>query len=69
MSNPGKQPIKWILKYLKGTFSLCLCFGDGKLIREGFTDVDMAGDIDSMLSTSGYLMTFAGGAISWQSRL
>ncbi|PKI62641.1 hypothetical protein CRG98_016912 [Punica granatum] len=35
----------------------------------GYTDADMARDIDSRKSTSGYLMTFAGGAISWQSRL
>ena len=29
----------------------------------------MAGDIDSRKSTSGYLMRFAGGAVSWQSKL
>ncbi|GJR20718.1 putative RNA-directed DNA polymerase [Tanacetum coccineum] len=32
-------------------------------------DSDMAGNKDNMKSTSGYLMTFAGGAVSWQSRL
>ena len=36
---------------------------------EGYTDADMAGDIDSRKSTSGFLYTFAGGAVSWQSRL
>jgi hypothetical protein len=35
----------------------------------GYTDSDMAGNKDNMKSTSGYLMTFAGGAVSWQSRL
>ena len=35
----------------------------------GYTDADMAGDVDSRKSTSGYLITFAGGAVSWQSRL
>ena len=29
----------------------------------------MAGDLDCRKSTSGYLFTFAGGAISWQSKL
>lgn len=29
----------------------------------------MGGDIDSRKSTSGYLITFSGGALSWQSRL
>ena len=36
---------------------------------EGFTDSDMSGDVDSNRSTSGYVMTYAGGAVSWQSRL
>ena len=29
----------------------------------------MAGDVDNRKSTSSYLMTFSGGAVSWQSRL
>ena len=29
----------------------------------------MVGDLDCRKSTSGYLFTFAGGAISWQSKL
>ena len=29
----------------------------------------MSGDIDSSKSTSGYMMTFAGGVVSWQSKL
>ena len=41
---------------------MCLCFGDGKPMLDGFTDSDMAGDIDSRKSTSGYLMTFTEGA-------
>ncbi|GAA0151558.1 hypothetical protein LIER_10256 [Lithospermum erythrorhizon] len=38
-------------------------------ILEGFMDSDMAGDVDTKKSTSGYLFTFVGGAISWQSKL
>ena len=36
---------------------------------EGFTDSDMSGDVDSSRSTSGYVMTYSGGVVSWQSRL
>lgn len=36
---------------------------------DGFTDSDMSGDVDTAKSTSGYLMTFGGAAVSWQSRL
>ena len=72
LSNPGKkhwEAVKWILRYLKGTSKLCLCYGGGDPILEGYTDADMAGDLDNRKSTSGYLYTFAGGAVSWQSRL
>ena len=68
LSNPGKEhwaAVKWILRYLRGTSNVCLCYGKGKLILDGFTDADMVGDIDSRKSTSGYLMTFAGEAVSW----
>eukprot|EP00253_Pinus_taeda_P005846 PITA_05846 len=34
-----------------------------------FTDADMAGDMDARKSTTGYLYTFAGAAVSWVSRL
>ncbi|KAI4346231.1 hypothetical protein L6164_013300 [Bauhinia variegata] len=72
LSNPGKehwQAVKWILRYLRGTSRFCLCFGAGKPVLDGYTDADMAGDVDSRKSTSGYMMTFAGGAVSWQSKL
>ena len=36
---------------------------------EGYTDSDMAGDLDGRKSTSGFLFTFAWGAVSWQSKL
>ncbi|GKD12149.1 hypothetical protein Tco_1196556 [Tanacetum coccineum] len=34
-----------------------------------FTYSDMARDVDTRKSVSGYLVTFGGGAVSWQSRL
>ena len=72
LSDPGKEhwaAVKWILRYLQGTSKMSLCFGKGEPILDGFTDSDMSGDIDSRKSTSGYLITFAGGAVAWQSRL
>ena len=58
MSNPCKEHcaiVKWILKYLKGTSSVCLRYGSGEPMLEGFTDSDMLGDVDSSRSTLGYL--------------
>ena len=72
LSNPGKEhwdAVKWILRYLKGTADMELCFGSGKPELVCYTDSDLGGNLDNSRSTSGYLITFAGGAISWQSRL
>jgi len=54
LANPGKehwQTMKWILMYLKGTSRVCLCFGSGKPLLNGYTDADMVGDVDSRKST------------------
>ena len=70
--NPGKEhwnAVKWILKNLKGTFKLYLCFGNGKTMLYRYIDADMTGDLDNKKSTSKYLMIFAGGAVSWQNKL
>ena len=53
--------------YLKGTSRVCLRFRVEKSLLKGFTDSD--GDVDSSRSTSWYVMTYAGGAVSSQSRL
>jgi len=50
LSNLGKEhwaAVKWILRYLRGTSRVCLCLGNGKQVLDGFTDVDMASNIDS----------------------
>ena len=61
--------IKWILRYLRGTFKVFLHFGDDKHVLCRYTDADMADNVDTRKSTTGYMMTFAGGAVSWQSKL
>ena len=61
--------VKWILRYLRGNSKLCLCFGNGDPVLQGYADADYAGDRDSRKSTSAYLVTFAGGVVSWQSKL
>ena len=72
LSNPGKDhlaAIKWFLKYLRGTSKACLCFGSDKHVLQVCTDVDMTMDVDFRKFLLGYLFTFVGGAVSWQSRL
>jgi hypothetical protein len=72
LANPGKEhwnAVKWILRYIRGSIDYCLCFQGTDTLLEGFTDVDMAGDMDSRKSTTCYIYTFAGVAVSWVSRL
>ena len=72
MSSLGKQHwdvVKWILRYLKGTPDFVLCFGGKETSLIGYTDSDMAGNLDNRRSTTGYVFTFAGAAISRASKL
>ena len=67
LANPGElhwEAIVWIMRYLRGTLGYKICFGGKELTLVGYTDLDMAGDLDSSKSTSGFLFTYAGGAIS-----
>lgn len=61
--------LKWILRYLRGTVDLNLCFENDEPILVDYIDSVMAEDIDSRKLTLGYPITFTGEAIAWQSRL
>lgn len=50
--------------YLRGNSKVCLCFENGKSMLKGCADAVMGGDPDSRKSTSCFIATFAGGAIS-----
>jgi hypothetical protein len=72
MSNPSKEhweAIKWILRYLRGTSTRALCFGDSNIILQGYVDSNMTGDKDSRRSTTGYVFTVGGTTVSWISKL
>ena len=72
LANPGKQHwkvVKWILRYLKGTNHDYLCYGSNDVVLIGYTYLDIARDVDTKKSTSGYLCTFAGVAVSWTSNM
>ena len=60
--------IKHALRYVQATLYYSLCFNQKDLQLQGYTDADWQGDLDDRKSTSGYLFTLAGGAISWSSK-
>ena len=75
MSCPTEQ--HWVLalgvlRYLNSTSELGLCLGGdtaGKVDLITYCDADYAGDIDTRRSTTGYVVTANGTAVSWQSKL
>lgn len=56
-----------LLRYLRGTMDWGLQFGKYSSVLEGYTDVNWVTGNDEINSTSGYVFTLAGGAISWKS--
>ena len=70
-SNPGPEHwklVKKVLRYMQGTKDYMLTYRrSDNLEVVGYSDADFEGCKDSMKSTSGYICTFACGAISWKS--
>jgi len=65
------QVAKGLLRYVAGTTDYGIIYSGNNQetpIIEGYCDADYAGDLDTRRSTSAYIFTMAGGAISWASR-
>ncbi|XP_062556635.1 uncharacterized protein LOC134221461 [Armigeres subalbatus] len=60
---------KRVIRYLKGTKKWKLKYGDPEGKLTGYSDADWAGDLKTRKSTTGVVYMYAGGAISWTSRL
>ena len=56
-----------VLRYLKGTINYGLVFCGTPTVLEGYCDANWISDSDEMKSTSGYIFTLGGGAVSWKS--
>jgi hypothetical protein len=72
MQNPGEahwEALIQVFRYLKVTSTLGLTYKhqNGNTLQ-GWFDVDYNGNKDTKHSTSGYVFTIAGGAISWKSK-
>ena len=59
--------MKHILKYLRRTRDYMLVYHGDELAPIGYTDYDFQSDADLRKSTSGYIFTLGGAAISWRS--
>ena len=57
--------VKKALRYLQGTKGLMLTYRRSDFLHiEGYADSYFVGDVDDRKSTSGYVFTLVGGAIS-----
>lgn len=62
----------WILRYLKGTSSFGLRYGNSNSTNSeltGCVDANFIGNLDKRRSISGYIFTLYGNTISWKDRL
>nr|KYP46750.1 Retrovirus-related Pol polyprotein from transposon TNT 1-94 [Cajanus cajan] len=55
-----------LFKYLKGTINYGIHYACYPIVIEGFSDANWISDSDETKSTSGYVFTLAGGAITWK---
>ena len=70
-SNPSGlhwHAIRRILKYLKKTLNYGLSYGGYPPVLEGYSDASWVTDREDHASTSGWIFTLGGGAISWGSK-
>ena len=72
MEKPGKEhwkAVQWIMRYLRGSNSVCLQFGRTRDEVAGYVDFDYVGDLDKRRSFTRYVFTIRGCVISWKAIL
>ena len=56
-----------LMKYLKGTTNYGILYSGFSVVLEGYSDANWISDSDEIKSTSSYVFTLGGGAITWKS--
>jgi hypothetical protein len=56
-----------VMKYLRGTMNFGLVYSGFPVVLEGYSDANWISDSEETKSTSGYVFTLGGGAITWRS--
>ena len=60
MANPGGEHwivVKRILRYIRGTSDVALCYRGSEFTISGYADSDFVGDLNKRKSTTGYVFT------------
>lgn len=69
-SKPTKShwtALKRVLRYLKGTVKYGVLYSQKGSYCVGYSDDNLAGDINDWKSISGYMFQISGGAVTWRS--
>ncbi|KAL0558823.1 hypothetical protein IC582_003405 [Cucumis melo] len=72
MGNPSREHwniVKRILRYIKGSIDVALCYEGTDFTVRGYVDFDYAGYLDKSKFTTGYVFTLANGVVNWVSKL
>lgn len=68
LSNEHWNALYRLLEYLKGTINHCLHYSNFPSVLEGYCDANWVSDNNEVSTTSGYIFTLGGGAVTWKSR-
>ena len=60
---------KGVLRYIAGSLQTGILFGKGSTTVEAYCDSDFASNTETRRSTTGFVFTLAGGALTWSSKL
>jgi hypothetical protein len=67
LSNDHWHALERVLRYLKGTISFKIHYSRHLAVLEGYSNTNWISDIDQIYTTSGYVFTLGGSAVSWRS--
>jgi hypothetical protein len=69
-SNPGDdhcRALERVMHYLVGTMDYGIHYSEYPAVLEGYSDANWISDVDELYTTSGYVFTLGGAAVSWRS--
>ena len=72
MANPSGEDwiaVKRILRYIRGTSYVALCYGGSEFTVRGYVDSNFVEDLDKRKSTTDYVFTLVEIVGSWVSKL
>ncbi|KAK8937509.1 hypothetical protein KSP39_PZI012186 [Platanthera zijinensis] len=70
-SSPGKEhwdALDRLMRYLKGTKDHALCYTGYPPTLEGYSDASWCSEVGNSKSTSGFIFTLGGAAVTWKSK-